>query len=100
MVFVDDVAYAMLIAAQSELSGFNCFNVASGQSISNNDILKLLRNSVGDFQCDNAHERPGDVRHTLSSIDKIKTELNWSPMYNFETGMNETLEWWGLIDES
>ena len=96
MVYVEDVADAMIAASNSKSGGYECYNVASGESISNNAILDLLGSAVGKFECVSAPERPGDVKHTLASIDKIKRELAWEPKYSFGEGMKETIKWWEL----
>jgi UDP-glucose 4-epimerase len=98
MIFVTDVANAMLVAAKSEIKGFSYYNVATGSSISNNDILKMMRGLTGDFEVVHAPERKGDVRHTLASTKKIEEALDFRPEYSFEKGLIETLSWWNLID--
>ena len=98
MVFVTDVADALVAAALSKKAGFSYYNVATGTSISNNAILEMLHNHVGDFEVTHAPERKGDVKHTLAAVDKITAELGWEPAYSFATGLVETLKWWKLID--
>ncbi len=71
MVFVTDVADALVAAALSKKTGFSYYNVATGTSISNNAILEMLRDHVGDFEVTHAPERKGDVKHTLAAVDKI-----------------------------
>ena len=98
MVFVTDVADALVAAAKSKKKGFNFYNVATGSTLSNNEILGLLRDLIGDFEVVHAPERKGDVKHTLASIEKINSDLAWSPEYSFKNGLIETLKWWKLID--
>ena len=98
MVFVTDVAEALMCAARFSKTGFSYYNVATGSAISNNAILELLRGQVGEFEVTHAPERKGDVKHTLASIEKIQKELSWSPQYSFEEGLAETLTWWKLLD--
>ena len=99
MVFVTDVADAIIAAAKSAQRGFSYYNVATGSSISNNEILQMLREHVGNFEITHAPERKGDVKHTLASIEKITSELDWAPAHDFATGLVETLRWWKLVDE-
>ena len=100
MVYVADVASALTSAATKNINGFSYYNVATGSSISNNDILKMLREKVGNFEIVHAPERKGDVKHTLASIGKIEKELAWKPQYTFTEGLAETLKWWKLDDLS
>jgi nucleoside-diphosphate-sugar epimerase len=98
MVYVTDVAMALCAAAKNSGQGFSYYNVATGSSISNNKILEMLKEQVGEFEVVHAPERKGDVKHTLASIDKIKNELGWSPIYTFKEGLADTLAWWNLTN--
>lgn len=96
MVYVEDVASALKFFAENNLvKSFDCFNVGTGESVSNNQILNLLRDRLGSFEIEHAPERPGDVKHTLLDISKIKS-AGWSPKVSFEDGISKTLEWWEL----
>ncbi len=98
MVYVEDIARAMLaVAEHPEEIGFDVFNVGNGQSLSNNDILSELKKRFPDIEINHAPERPGDVKHTLASIDKIKYRVGWAPQVNFWDGLDRTLAWWGLV---
>ncbi|MBI1841392.1 MAG: dTDP-glucose 4,6-dehydratase [Verrucomicrobia bacterium] len=39
-------------------------------------------------------DRPGHDRRYAIDASKIKAELGWSPLYTFETGLRETVEWY------
>ncbi len=98
MVYVEDIARAMLaVSLHPEKIGFEVFNVGNGESFSNNEILDALAESFPDMDVNHAPERPGDVKHTLASIDKIKLCIGWSPKVNFWDGLDKTLEWWDLV---
>ena len=94
MVYVDDVVSANILAAKSTLkfSG-EVFNVGTGESISNNEILEILSNEFT-FEVTNAPERKGDVKHTLADISKVKEKLNFSPKFSFSEGLQKTISWW------
>ena len=98
LVFVDDVCTAMkLIASREEAFGFDVFNVATGQSLSNNQILSYLKGLFPDTTIRNAPERPGDVKHTLANIDKLYDAVGFRPETSFDSGLRKTLTWWGLV---
>jgi dTDP-glucose 4,6-dehydratase len=40
------------------------------------------------------YDRPGNDRRYALNIEKIKTELGWQPMTDFETGMKKTVSWY------
>ena len=39
-------------------------------------------------------DRPGHDRRYAMDISKIQRELSWSPAYNFEEGLRQTVEWY------
>ena len=97
MVYVEDIADAMLTAADyPALIGYEMYNVCTGESVSNNEILNALKDYALNFEITHAPERSGDVKHTLGSINKIGAELLWSPQTSFWEGLKKTLTWWEL----
>ena len=99
MVYVKDVAAAMLAAANHPSPiGFEEYNVATGESVSNNQILNVLKEYFPELNVTHAPERAGDVKHTLGNIDKITEQLGWSPRKQFWDGLRNTLQWWELIE--
>ena len=74
-------------------------NVGTNYSLSNNEILGHLRLKFPDIVVVNAPERPGDVKHTLASVDRIEKCLNWKPSTSFSEGLLRTLAWWGLNEQ-
>jgi nucleoside-diphosphate-sugar epimerase len=99
MVYVKDIATAMLVVADHDTPiGFEVYNVATGESVSNNQILATLKEHFSDLAVTNAPERAGDVKHTLACINKIGREIGWSPQVQFWDGLGRTLKWWELIE--
>jgi len=97
LVFVKDVARANRLAAESshDLRG-HAFNVGSGKSYANIEILDMLKDRFPTLEITQAPARPGDVRDTLAEISIIKQALEWEPQVQFEEGLAATLAWWGL----
>jgi UDP-glucose 4-epimerase len=97
LVFVKDVARINRIAAESPyiFSG-DVFNVGSGVSYSNNEVLEMLKKEFQDLNVQNAPARQGDVKDTLASIEDTTFAFDWEPKTSFEDGLNETLKWWNL----
>jgi len=98
LVFVGDVCTALkLIASRSKDFGFDVFNVATGKSLSNNEIIAHLKSFFPNLSVKNAPERPGDVKHTLASVDKLYDAIGFRPETSFNEGLNKTLKWWNLV---
>jgi UDP-glucose 4-epimerase len=97
LVFVKDVARANRMAAESQhdFKG-HAFNVGSGKSLSNNEVLDLLRLKFQSLEVNNAPVRSGDVRDTLADVSIASRAIGWEPQVQFEDGLKLTLEWWGL----
>ena len=96
MVYVGDVVNALVTVASEDTGDFAAYNVGYGKSLSNNQILQMLKDRFGDIAITHAPERPGDVKHTKASISAITEETSWKPQTDFETGLESTLAWWEL----
>ena len=97
MVYVEDVARAMLAAADFDGDlGYQMFNVGNEEAFQNKEILKYLTDKFPGAEINHAPARAGDVKETLASITKIKNVLGWSPQVKFWDGLEATLRWWNL----
>lgn len=89
---VNDIIKANILAAISDVNeGF--FNVGTGTSVTNNQILELLKSKFHNIKIKYAPARHGDVRHTLSDIKLSEEYLDYFPEIKFEDGLNDTIEW-------
>jgi len=43
---------------------------------------------------DKKYLRPEELKHLKGDCSKIKNELGWSPNYNFESMLDEMIEYW------
>jgi UDP-glucose 4-epimerase len=90
-IYVKDVVAAnSFFATEPSLKGI--FNVASGRRISINDLAATicrLTNSSSEIL--HAPERPGDVRHSVADVEKIR-EAGFAPTHKFEKGLAETID--------
>lgn len=95
MVYVADVVEANMSAAtkmpawQGEV-----INVATGDSVSNNEILSLFEERFGDLDVFNAPERRGDVKHTLADVTLMKELLGLDTTISLTRGLELTWQWW------
>tara|TARA_B100000287_G_scaffold384091_1_gene390289 strand:- start:187 stop:1188 length:1002 start_codon:yes stop_codon:yes gene_type:complete len=98
MCYIDNVVHANIRAANYfESFEGECYNVACGDRVSNNEILDYLKNRFGDkVKVRNAPERAGDVKHTQADITKIHTDIGYTVQKRFWEGLEETIKWWGI----
>ena len=99
MVYIGDIVEANFLAGRSSTKFRSVkVNVATGKRYSNNQILEMLRERVGDLKITHAESRPGDVKDTLGSTELSEKILNFKPSTSLELGLDKTLEWWSKID--
>lgn len=94
-VHVLDVADAFATVLDSERPGFDAYNVGSGQSITVNEIARvlarLLRKNIAPDILN--RYRVGDIRHCFADIAKIERDYGFRPTRDFVTGMAELIAW-------
>lgn len=98
MVFVDDVVNANILAATRPADSVcgKVFNIATGESFSNNQIMSMFLENFGELEINHAPARKGDVRHTLADITSAKNRLWYTPSTTLREGLLKTWEWWGF----
>jgi UDP-glucose 4-epimerase len=79
---VSDVVSAMVLAAESDVTGV--FNVGSGSAPSVNDLVDLF-----DAPSVIIPKRPGEPDVTLADIRKIQQALGWTPRMHFADGVRD-----------
>lgn len=94
MCHVDNVVDACIRSAKmsTELKAQK-INVACGDVVSNNDILKYLLKRYPGSEFHNAPWRPGDVMHTHADVSRAKEVLGYVPVMKFWDGLEKTIEW-------
>jgi nucleoside-diphosphate-sugar epimerase len=97
LIFVDDVVAANILAATSErIFAGDCFNVASGVSYSNNQVLDMFRDRFVDVEVEKASWRLGDVMHTNASVTAAASSLGFKAETSLAEGLRQTWHWWNF----
>lgn len=92
--FIDNVVEANLLAARVESCSGQVMNIAAGEQISLNTLVRDLENLAGTRTAPRYEEaRPGDVRHSLADISLARSFLGYEPVVNLGSGLLKTLEW-------
>ena len=101
--YVDNVIQINQLAALSKLpeSLDNVYNVAFGQQTSLNELFCILSGLLSkydplihDIKPVYVPERPGDVKHSIASIDKAKKLLGYEPEYSLAQGLEIVIDWY------
>ena len=89
-VFVSDVVEANIRAAASATSPGSAINIATGNTLSINDLLRTICHIQGQpFAPRYLPGRQGDIRHSRADISLARELLEWEPVVEFETGLRE-----------
>ncbi len=77
------------------------YNTAFGDRNTLNDLVKHLKEFLGEFDPAIANvavihgpERPGDIPHSLASIDKARQLLGYKPEFSFQDGLRNAVKWY------
>ena len=95
--YVDNAVAANLQAAvaPSKTTAGEYFNVGTGQRVSLNTVVELLR-GITDYSrpVNYGPPRSGDIRHSQADISKARAAFGYSPDVTLKDGLSRTVEWY------
>lgn len=101
--YIDNVVQmnerAMLTEDESAIN--TVYNTAVGDRTTLNDLTGYLKEylstydpKIKDIEIIHGPERLGDIPHSLASIEKAKSLLNYEPTHTISQGLKEAVEWY------
>lgn len=71
------------------------YNVGGHNERSNLQVVETILHALGkpDSLIEHIKDRPGHDRRYAMDPEKIEKELGWKPVYNFDTGIKQTIDW-------
>lgn len=94
-VYVENVAAANIRAANARGISGQVFNIASGYSLSVNDLLRRICEHLGkDFAPRYAPPRAGDVLHSWADIEAARRDLGFQIEVDLSEGLRRTIEYY------
>jgi len=94
-VSIRNVVQANLLAATVPGVSGRVYNVASGETISVLELLRLICEFLDKpFAPDFHPARNGDILHSWADISAIKNDLGYDPQVTLESGLKETLDYY------
>ena len=87
-IHISDVARACIASIESKVKN-DTFNVGTGNNISVNAVVDILREYALDLEAINVEKPKGYAPETLADISKTKNLLHWSPNTLIVPGLNE-----------
>ncbi len=92
--YIDNVVDGNLLACEKEGIAGEVFNLACGQSCSVLDLVKYINEILGkDVKPVFTPPRPGDVKHTLADITKVKEKMGFNCKVDLMEGLRRTVKW-------
>lgn len=72
------------------------YNIGGNNEKANIEIVKLIIETLGKSEklIKYVQDRPGHDRRYAIDNTKITSQLGWKPVYTFEKGIKETIEWY------
>jgi dTDP-glucose 4,6-dehydratase len=72
------------------------YNVGGNNERTNIEIVKTILKHLGkpESLMKFVKDRPGHDRRYAIDATKLRTELGWTPKYNFDTGIEQTINWY------
>ena len=93
--YIDNVVHANLLAARAAKLSGEVVNIACGQRITVNEIIRLINKILGkSVQPKYEPSRPGDVKHSLASIELAKKVIGYKPVTSFGDGLERAIVWY------
>jgi UDP-glucose 4-epimerase len=92
--YVADVAEGIWRAMVTPGAAGQPLNLATGEGISLNELLRLLRELTGlDLPACHTGPRPGDIRHSTADIARARSVLGFTPQVSLREGLAHTLRY-------
>lgn len=101
--YIDNVIRMNHLAAttNNSVAFGQVFNTAVGERADLNRMVEVLKkylsvydSKIAEIEVSYGPDRKGDIPHSLASIEKAKSILDYAPTHHFEEGLKETAEWY------
>jgi UDP-glucose 4-epimerase len=94
--YVKNVVEANILASISDKVGHGeVINIACGESITLNQLVNRINEIIGtNIKPIYTKPRPGDIRHSLASVNRAKELLGYTVKVSFLDGLKETINWY------
>jgi nucleoside-diphosphate-sugar epimerase len=94
-IFVENVVRANIEAAGSASAAGEVLNVACGDGMTVNGLLKAVNEVLGTkIEAVHADPRPGDIKHSTADVRKARRLMDFTPSVSFMDGLRETAAWY------
>lgn len=92
--YIDNVVQANIKAATTDTIGGRVFNIACGDRFTVNKLVSVIEEfSSEKAKAEYVLPRPGEIKHSLASIDLAKEKFGYDPKISFIEGVRKTVEY-------
>lgn len=94
-VYIKDVVQSICLSIKKEFSGFDIYNVGSGEGTTVLEVAKILVEEIkGNVPVEVVGKyRLGDIRHAWADIKKIQEGLGFRPAVSMREGLRSFVAW-------
>jgi nucleoside-diphosphate-sugar epimerase len=93
--YIEDAAEAFVALLESNVSG--PINIASGEAITIKQVITKVANLLDGsklVQWGSIQTPASEPKLLVADARRLNKELGWSPRWELERGVNETINWW------
>ena len=93
--FIENVIQANLLAARAPETHGEVINVACGEHVSVNAIIREINRLLGkNVQAQYVPPRPGDIKDSWADISLAAQVIGYKPIVPFAEGLRRTIDWY------
>ena len=93
--YIDNIVEANLLAARAKKTQGEVINIACGEAVTVNAIIKAINELLGkNVRPNYVPSRLGDVKHSLADITAAKTLIGFKPVVLFREGLEKSIDWY------
>jgi UDP-glucose 4-epimerase len=93
--YIDNVVHGNVLAAEAAKTTGQTINVACGEQVSVNAIIRRINELLGkDIKPNYVPPRAGDVKHSLADIRLARKLIGYEPQVSFEEGLRLAIDYY------
>ncbi|MDT0689793.1 SDR family oxidoreductase [Salegentibacter sp. F188] len=101
--YIDNVIQMNLLAltAENDKAVNEVYNTAVGDRTNLVELTQYLKEFLSEYDSEiknvevkHGPNRPGDIPHSLASVEKAKNLLGYDPQYDIKSGLKEAVDWY------
>tara|TARA_B110000003_G_C16649912_1_gene533720 strand:+ start:2860 stop:3837 length:978 start_codon:yes stop_codon:yes gene_type:complete len=101
--YIDNVIHMNILALTTKKKEAlnQVYNTAFGERTTLNDLINALKDNLSKYDAkieeiiiQYGPLRDGDIPHSLASIEKAKSLLNYDPQFSLKEGLKEAIDWY------